>query len=243
MDSLPLHRRMVYRYLGRAYSITHSLATRTILGLRLVNLVRWPPVLLFLYGWLTGWPIGVQAGLILLIGWTNYSFWQAKRDNYTRFIVNKDFTIVTVDETRLLPPNKRIAARATGLFSVSGRESNLLLRPAAYWYVPLGEHVVMAEEKPGKFLYQFFSAQSLQNIQNGWLLFGSEPIDTLAITFLARWGPDYTRFGQVFEDGSDADLPPPRRVTIYICPLDKETGEAIRHTIVADARRARQNIG
>jgi len=62
--------------------------------------------------------------------------------------------------------------RATGLFGTAHWETKLLLRPATYWQVPLGEHVVMVEYEQGKFVYQFFSATGLQNIQQGVLLNG-----------------------------------------------------------------------
>jgi hypothetical protein len=117
------------------------------------------------------------------------------------------------------------------------------MRPATYWRVPLGEHVVMAEERPGKYLYQFFSAASLQAIQPGWLLFGRNPSETLAISFLASWGPDYTKFGQIYEDGDDSKLPPPRRVTVYLSAADENLRRSLWHTILNDARQARLNPG
>jgi hypothetical protein len=96
----------------------------------------------------------------------------------------------------------------------------------------------MVEEKPGKYLYQFFSAQSLQDARPGWLLFGPSPIETLAVTFLSRWGPEYTKFGQLYEDGGE-DTSPPKRVTVYLSIPDEATRRAVWHTVVSDARRAR----
>lgn len=234
---------MYYTYLSRAYALMYWLAHRSILGFRLINFIRWLPILILLYGWLKKWPAGVLFALLALIVWINFSLWRARHDNYNRFVPNGDFNAGEIDQSKVLPPNKKIAVRTTGLFSVSGRESSLLLQPAKYWRVPLGEHVVMAEEKPEKFLYQFFSAQSLQQIQRGWLLFGQEPVETLAISFFARWGPEYTRFGQTLEDGSDAGLPPPKRITIYLSPPDNDAMEIIWHTVISDARQARLDIG
>lgn len=241
MASLPLLRRLYFLYLSRAYAVMYGLIQRRILGFRLSNLVRWLPILLLLFGWLRDWPAGILIALLVFITWINFSLWRAKRDNFNRFVTDDKNIPGDTDETNVLPPNKKVSILTTGLFSVSGRESNLLLRPADYWHVPLGDHVVMAEELPGKFLYQFFSASSLQVIQRGWLLFGPEPIETLAVTFLARWGPEYTRFGQVYEDGSDIGMPPPKRVTIYLSTADGKIRQAIWHTIVSDARQARLN--
>lgn len=240
MNSVSSLRRAYYSYLSRAYALMYALNRRSVLGLRLVTLIRWVPILALLWGWIRGWSVPVMILLLLIIVWVNYSLWRAKRDNYNRFVA--DGTPVTdVTEEALLPPNQKVTVQASGLFSVSGRESTLLLRPADYWRVPLGEHVIMAEEAPGKFLYQFFSSRSLQKVQSGWLLFGRYPIETLAVSFLARWGPEYTRFGQIYEDGNDADLPPPKQVTIYLSTTDPEARRAVWQTIISEARRARQN--
>jgi hypothetical protein len=238
MDSLSPLRRAYLIYLSRAYALMHMLERRSLLGIRLKTWIRWLPVLLILVGWSRRWPWPALLLLLIVVLWVNYSLWRAKRDNYNRFVSDGKPAIHS-EAREALPPNQKVAVRATGLFSVSGREDKLLLRPANYWRVPLGEHVVMVEEQPGKYLYQFFNAQTLQNVQSGWLLFGSQPIETLAVTFLARWGPDYTRFGQDYESGDGSGLPPPRRVTVYLSTADEATRGAIRQTIVADAQRAR----
>ena len=152
------------------------------------------------------WPSPVMVTLLLFVVWINYSLWRARRDNYSRFVPLSS-NLQQAPTQPALPPNQRLTVRATGLFSVSGRESRLLLRPAHYWRVPLGDHIIMAEEGPGKFLYQFFDAHSLQELREGLLLFGPQPAATLAVSFLARWGPEYTRFGQVYEAG-DHEGPP-----------------------------------
>ena len=237
MDALsPLHR-AYYAYLSRMYALAHGLNRRSLLGIRLSVLVRWLPIVALLMGWVMAWPSGVMIAILLITLWVNYSLWRAKRDNYNRFVPNRA-TGANAPEPVTLPPNERLPILATGLFSVSGRESRLLLRPATYWRVPLGDHVVMAEEEPGKFLYQFFDARSLQELREGLLLFGPLPRATLAVSFLARWGPEFTRFGQQHESGHD-DLPTPRRVTVYLSAEDDATRRLVRDTIVSDARQAR----
>jgi hypothetical protein len=237
MDDLGPLRRIYYAYLSRMYALTHALSRRGFLGIRLATWARWLPVVLLLVGWVRRWPPVALIALLVVAVWINYSVWRAGRDNYNRFV-----PLATTPDNRAepatLPPNQRLVVLATGLFSVSGREERLLLRPAQYWRVPLGDHVVMAEEAAGKYLYQFFDAESLQELREGWLLFGPRPRATLAVSFLARWGPEYTRFGQVYEMGHD-DGPPPRRVTIYLSTEDDATRALIRDTVIGDARRAR----
>lgn len=242
MGSISPIRRVYYGYLGRAYALMHTIHRRSILGIRITTIVRWLPIILLLIAWVRRWPMAILIFLAFLIVWTNYSLWRAKRDNFNRFIPSTT-SLIDAQGLAPLPQSQKVPIRATGLFCVSGRENILLLRPAEYWRVPLGEHVVMAMEQPGKYLYQFFNAQSLQDVRDGWLLFGSQPVKTLAITFLARWGPEYTKFGQVYEDGDDKNLPPPKRLTIYLTANDPEVHQAIWHTIVSSARDARLKEG
>ena len=211
------------------------------MGIRLITLARWVPIVVLVVGWIQRWPLPVLIGLMLGILWLNYSLWRAKRDNFNRFVPD-DTALPNAIQLEPLNANHKISVTATGLFSVSGRQNNLLLHPATYWRVPLGEHVVMVEESPGKYLYQFFGAKSLQTVRSGWLLFGPHPIESLAVTFLARWGPEYTKFGQLYEDGDDSALPPPKRVTIYLSSDDPATRQLILETIISDARQARLDI-
>ncbi len=241
MESQPAVKRAYYNYLSRAYSLFYTLSRRSFLGVSVIALARWLPILVLLIGWMQGWPTAVLLALLTLIVWFNYSLWRAKRSNYNRFVPDAAFTIQS-GTLEPLPHNQKVTVQATGLFSVSGRETNLLLRPADYWRVPLGEHVVMAEERPAKFLYQFFNPESLQTIRRGWLLFGAHPIETLAVTFLAQWGPEYTRFGQSYELGDNSDLPPPKKVTIYLSASSEEVLQSIWHTIVHDARQSRLKV-
>lgn len=238
MESISPLRRAYYAYLGRSFALMRAIHHRSILGIRLLTLVRWLPMIILLYGWLRRWPNSVLAILALGILWINFSLWRAKRSNYNRFVPD-DSSLMDTTALEPLPANRKVAVEATGLFSVSGRENVLLLRSAEYWRVPLGEHVVMVEEQPGKFLYQFFSGESLQEVRSGWLLHGPHPVDTVAITFLARWGPEYTRFGQVYENGDDSDLPPAKRITVYLSAADASIRRSVWHSIVSDARRAR----
>ncbi len=235
MDALPPLRRAYYAYLSRMYALLYDMNRRSFLGMRLSTLACRVPILALLVGLLLRWSWPMLIALALLSLWINYSFWRAKRDNYNRFIANPTPPDAAMPA---LAPNHKLPIRATGLFSVSGRERSLVLRPAHYWRVPLGDHVVMVDEEPGKFLYQFFDAQTLQEVRPGWLLFGARPVASLAVTFLARWGPAYTHFGPGY-DPDDAKQPPPKRVTIYLSADDEAIHHTIRHAIVDDARQAR----
>lgn len=237
MDSLSLPKRIYYGYLSRMYRLTYRVSRETVLGVRLKTLVRWLPILLLLIGWVANWPLPVLALLGVFILWINFSLWRAKRDNYLRFVPDRD-PIMGTEALRTLPPNQKVSVVASGLFCVSDRENRILHRPANYWYVPLGEHIVMAEEAPGKYLYQFFNPSSLQEVSQGWLLHGSHPMRALAIRFLSHWGPDYAQYGQLYESGN-SDQPSSKPVTIYLAAEDTPC-DLIWQTIVNEARRVRE---
>lgn len=238
MHALSPIRRVYFGYLSRMYAFYYAVDNRAVLGIRARTWLRWVPILLLLIGWVRAWPPGVLVLLAALIVWTNYSLWRARRDNYNRFVPDEGILPATEELLNPLPPNTKLAVRVTGPFSVTDREAMLLLRPGTYWHVPLGDHIVMAEERPNKYLYQFFGAASLQDIQQGWLLFGPHPGRTLAVTFLARWGPEYARYGRLYEDGK-ADASPAKRVTVYLTAPDAEAHTILWQTIVSEARHAR----
>lgn len=237
MDSLPISKRLYYGYLSRMYAWLHMMNRRAILGIHLSAYARWLPIIVLLVGWLRSWPTQIMIAIVAIVLWINYSLWRAKKDNYLRFVPDSA-GIMNRTDLEPLAANQKTPVAVSGLFSVSGRETNLLNRPAQYWFVPLGEHIVMAEERPGKYLYQFFNPENLQMIQQGWLLHGPRPARSLAVGFLSRWGPEYTNFGQLYEDGKDSG-PAPKKVTIYLVSDDESIHNMIWQTIVNEARKVR----
>ena len=68
--------------------------------------------------------------------------------------------------------NHKVALRATGVFSVKDWEEFMLGRPADYWRVPMGDHAVMVQYSPGRFLYQFIRLGAIEAIEAGSLFHG-----------------------------------------------------------------------
>lgn len=237
MDNLTPLRRIQYGYLGRLYSFAYWAVNHRILGIYASNLLKWLPVLLLIYGWIRRWPALILLPLLLFILWIHASFWMARRANYNRFIRSETPHLASA-ELKPLAANQQVETQATGLFSVTSREDHVLLQPAKYWQVPLGEHIIMVEERPGKYLYQFFNAMTLQEVHQGWLIFGRQPRAALSVSFLSAWGPAYTNF-QIYELGNNHG-PPPRKQTIYLTFANEADRRAVWHTIVHDARQARQ---
>jgi hypothetical protein len=238
MEKLSWFRRLQYGYLGRLYGLAFWANTHRLLGIRYGSWLRWLPVGLLLFAWAGGWPSWLLVVLVGVVLWVQLSFWSARRANYNRFVVMGTGAAALAAALQPLAANRTVMVRATGLFGVTSRESQVVLRPARYWRVPLGEHIIMVEERPGKYLYQFFNAPTLLEVREGWLIFGREPLLSLAITFLSRWGPAYTNF-QIYELG-DGQGPPPRRQTVYLTFEDEEARRGVLHTIVYAAREGRR---
>ncbi len=238
MPELPLYQRFYYRLLGAVYGFTYWTTHHKFLGFRislLVKLLGFVPVMI---SWRQNLK-GQVLGLALLFGaWVLWVYWRAKRAGYKRFVAGKT-AVSPTDNLIPLPPNQKIPVKASGVFGVSDREEQVLMRPAKYWRVPLGDHTVMVQPEPGRFLYQFFSADTLQNIQRGWLMHGMTPHSVLAVTFFSSWGTEPLSLRTLYQGGDD-DSQNKRLRTIYLCFDDADDERAVRHTIVFDAREKRK---
>jgi hypothetical protein len=135
-----------------------------------------------------------------------------------------------------LPPYKRIAIDATGVFSLQDWETNVLLSPAHYWQVPRGDHAVMVAYEPGKYLYQFFNVADVAAVRHGWLLFGRHPKSALSISYLSIWGPEFSQL-QVNIFGSITQTAEPANRTIYLSFPDAESELIVCRNIIVDMRR------
>ena len=171
--------------------------------------------------------------LVGLVGLVNVVYWYAARVGYSRFVATPEAVdLVGSGEIRPLPPNQKIMIRATGLFSVRDQERFVLLQPAHYWQVPLGDHVVMVQQAQNRFLYQFFDSESLQDVQQGWLIFGRHPRPVLAITFRTKWAPQFAQFEIRFYAQDEAQPEAPLR-TIYFSFANETDQQTVWHNIVS----------
>jgi hypothetical protein len=144
----------------------------------------------------------------------------------------------------MMPANQKVRFKATGIFSVKDMDDFVWLRPADYWQVPLGEHVMMVQ-MPGNlgYRYQFFNPRTLQRVQRGWLLFGKEPKQSLAITLLSEVGEAFADQQNQFQFsfGREKERIGVKR-TVYLS-FDDETDETlVWHNIVRSARDFRQSV-
>jgi hypothetical protein len=132
-----------------------------------------------------------------------------------------------------LADEEKVSIQATGHFSVKDREAYTLLRQAEYWRLANGDHAVMVQEKPKRFLYQFIQPDSLQQVQSGLLLFGREPKKCLAITFLTSWGPEFSEENLALYSGNNHS-PKKMRRKIYLTFPSEQNRQAVWHNFLRD---------
>lgn len=206
-------RRLFYRYLGLAYAVTFWTSHKSFLGASLQGWIKFLALMLLLGSLLFRWGVWEIGGTAVFLVWLHFSYWRAKKAGYSKFIP---------DETGQFPPGvglspyQRTAVWATGVYHVTEFSKFVLLCPAEYWQVPLGQHVVMVQHRRQRYIYQFFHWRTLRQVQKGWLIFGSRPLDTLAVTFESAW----------VEDGKEPEIR-----TIYLSFADVEGQTAVWNTI------------
>lgn len=213
--------------LSRFYAFLYWSSRHRLLGLSFRTWLVILPAILAFAGLLRAWPMAAILGLLLLSALLFALNVYAARSGYKRFVPDD---AMALDDEYEAPRNEhRIPLHATGLFSVQDRENYVLARPAEYWRVPLGQHVFMVQELPGRFLYQIINPQDIESVQPGYLLYGREPQKALALNFLATWGPQfayqptYTYLGQEEE--------PPAVVGVARTVYLTFDSDADRHTV------------
>lgn len=238
MDNVSLIKRVYYAYLGPLFAFTRWTATHALLGMRFRTLVMLASLALLAYAWVRRWP-GWALGLaLLLFVYLAFVYWRSARVGYFRFVPDKN-SVLPTGELGSLPANEHVAVQMTGVLSVQSREESVLLHPAEYWQVPLGDHIVMVQRGRDKFLYQFFDGASLQLVRHGWLVHGLQPHPALEVAFLTAWGPDFASPTFYLFGGSEGKIEKKQR-SIYFSFDDPQTERAVWHNIVSDARRVRE---
>ena len=230
MAHLSFFRRFYLSYLGRIFAFAYLTTLRRFWGIRLSGWIKWGAIGLFLFALIRNWTGWVTVLIFLVMLWVLYIYWRAPRAGYSRFVADKT-AVSPPPNSAPLRPNQHIKLHATGQFALSNREDGVLLRPSEYWKVPMGDHVVMVEQAPSHYLYQFFDRDSIEAVQLGWLIFGREPLQSLAITFCSKWGPEFTDFSQLYYVREQGDQPCSKR-TIYLTFADEEEQTAVWHEIL-----------
>ncbi|MFO7536756.1 MAG: hypothetical protein R6X32_01700 [Chloroflexota bacterium] len=205
---------MKYRLQGTLFWLAYQLSQTRLWELPLslgLGVAGW---LLLGWGWLAGWS-GLLLGLLaLLLLSSHLLLWRARRREFTAFVADE---MAFPNAPARLSDNEHLALRVNGRFSLVDRDTFVWQRPADYWQVPLGDHIIMVAEKPGQYLYQFLEPDNLQQIKPGWVWAWQGAQPALAITFRPNWGPQAPLPPLSQFQFGDAETPtpgPPR--TIYL---------------------------
>lgn len=216
--------------LGHLFAFVFVNDHKRLMGIRRSLLVRAAPLLLGLVGLIVIRRLGLflaGAALTLLL----HLLWTAvHRAGYTRF--RPDHAPTPAVQV-YLPAEQRIDVRATGVFSIVDREDRMFLRTAQMWRVALGEHAIMVAIAPRRYRYEFINQGDVEKIESGHLIFGPQPLPTLAVTFGSTWGPRYAQVQRAYYVHPD-EMPPPVRKTIYLTFADEETRQRVWQSL-ADA--------
>jgi hypothetical protein len=202
--------------LSRLYGILYWSRQQQLFGLSLRAWFVVLPLVVAFVGLAQDWPLPAVLLLLALAPSVLLLNSFAARAGYKRFVPEEGMALD--DEFAAPREEHRIPLRATGVFSVHDREDYVLARPAEYWRVPLGQHVFMVQQYPGRFLYQIINPEHVESVQPGYLLSGRRPQKAIALHFLASWGPQFA-YEPSFQYVGDDEEPPPANViprTVYL---------------------------
>ncbi len=220
------------RLTGVLYGLAYFTTQRSFLGIRLSAWLKWAILIFTIVAWFGRWPIYWPIiGAVLFVA-VQLFYWVVKRRGYIRFLAAGKQPDEEVEGA--LPDNHKVKALATGTFSVSRHQAYVLQKTAEYWRVPVGDHAIMVEHEPGKFLYQFVQAGALQRVEVGYLIFGRRPQEALAVTFLTTWGPEFgdTSPRQLMAGGNHT--PAKLERTIYLTFANTAERHLVRQNLLRD---------
>ncbi len=244
MEKLSPAKHLYFSTIGRIYAFAYFSKRRTFLSIPRSSWLRLFLFALFIASLLLRWGFVLSILAFLLWVYVGFIYRRAENKGYNKFVADET-AVLPPDNIQPLAPNEKAIVRASGRYAVTTKSDTVLLqKPAHYWHVPLGAHIVMVEYRPKRFLYQFFDAKTLQKIECGWILFGKEPIPTLAITFLEVWGPDHENNALMYYvgGGNSDDLSRLKPRTIYFSFEDPAVQHKIWTTLIKDARAVRAKL-
>lgn len=205
LTHLSTSKRLFIRIMGPIYAFAFRTNYQKLLGIPHSLFVKWLPIWLGVAILILRWPLLLFWMLLGTAVFIRILYFVAYRSGYSRFVADPKPHPLPTEIS--LPAGKRIPFRATGLFAVTQREERVFLRPAEFWQIPLGERAMIVKAPNELYLYQFFTDETLTKVEPGWLVFGSEPLPSIAITFCSMWGPSfkegdpYYYVGDAPEDG------------------------------------------
>lgn len=235
MNHLSLAKTLWLKVVGSAYAVAYFTIRHRFLGPTLGSWLRILLLAVLVLAFFQGWPIWWLLVLGLATAGVFILYWRARRDGYIRFVSGR--SPAPLPDARPPADNEKVRTRATGHFSVTGKESYLLQRPAAYWRVPLGDHAIMVEQEGGGYLYQFVQPGTLEEVAAGLLLFGTRPHKALAISFLTNWGPESDEVTFTFFAPSKNNSKAKFKRTVFLTFDSDKERQAVWTNLLRDAKQ------
>ncbi|MCP4356972.1 MAG: hypothetical protein GY796_03010 [Chloroflexi bacterium] len=233
MKNISPFKRVYYTYLGYAFSFAYHTDHRRFLWFAISSWLKFVTVVLFFAALGLRWDTVALALTLLLTVWVHFSYWRAYKQGYNKFVVGKK--IPTAGEKAILAEDEKVSLYASGVFAVTNQGATVLLRPSEYWRNHRGDHTVMVSRPRNKFLYQFFTADTLLDLRCGWMIFGKYPMKTLAVTFREIWGPNHAdEVVTYMVGGGEHKNKKQKKRTIYLT-FEEEAGQtAVWQAITQD---------
>lgn len=235
MEHLSLAGTAWTKVIGSAYAVAYFTVRHQFLGVSLGSWLRFLLLGALVFGFLRSWPVLWLVVLAIVTVIVFVLYWRARREGYIHFLLGREAT--PSRDAQMPADNEKIRVWATGHFSVTGKESYLLQRPAAYWRVPLGDHAIMVEQEGGGYLYQFIQPGALEEVTPGLLLFGTRPHKALAVSFLTTWGPEFEEANFAFFTPSKNSSKAKFKRTVFLTFSSEMEQQAVWLNLLRDARQ------
>jgi hypothetical protein len=216
--------------LALAYRSNHQ----TFLGITLARWIKTVTLVPILVTLVQGYGIFATVLAVSLFLWVRIVYWRARLNGYIQFVPDSG-GVDTGDQPPPLAADQRVRSWATGTFRVNGEGEYLMLRPAEYWQVPLGDHIIMARVGKDRFKYRILEPESVRELRLGSLLFSTRLRHSLAVTFIELQMDDPSaQF--VFTATSRRDMAPGREQTMYLTFENELHQRTVWHNLTRNMR-------
>ncbi|MDX1613249.1 MAG: hypothetical protein R3300_03005 [Candidatus Promineifilaceae bacterium] len=201
--------------LGVLFGLLYRASRREVVGLSVLGWLRLLLLAVLLLSWVLGWPIFWFGLAFVFLVALQISDWVARQAGYIVFRP-------TAGEAKpqagpRLPVEQQVGCWASGPFSLSHQEMQLVMRPAKVWRNAKDELTIMVRRPSGHYAYQFVQPRTLEMIRPGWLQHGRRQQPALAITFQSTWGPGFDNPGRAYYyDPGEPAAPTANRRTIFL---------------------------
>lgn len=234
-DDQSLPSRLYHRYLAFVFAFTYRSEHRTFLGIRVSSWCKWLAVAPFLFALWQGWGIGLSVVAAMPYVWVRLIYWRARLKGYIRFIPAPANGAPSASPPSLAA-DEHVPGWATGAFQIEGSQEYGLLRPAEYWRVPLGAHVIMVRMADQRFRYRILERDSIRRVQLGELLFGRRLQNSIAVAFVQSEDAEISvQFS--FGRPPSHKRTPEHEFSLYLTFEDQQSQLAVWQSMVQDSQR------